>query len=158
MSRKNRPAIQFDDGGLGCPQCRVRLAPGRSNVFVDGLNIGAYDSIRCEFCGFFLLAAKGFDDTKPAIRRYGLVVADDHIVAEQKPMLEGKSEVQLSTYKGTSASSNDHAILFDEQNTREMVSNTGSESTHGVPSAKPVAATAQHSTSAKRVTVHLTKP
>lgn len=92
------------------------------------------------------------------MRRYGLVVADDHIVAEQKPILERKYEVQLSSYKGTSAISNDHAILFDEQNTREMASNTGSEPTRGVPSAKPVAATAQHSTSAKRVAVHLTKP
>ena len=155
MSQKDRPAIQFDDDGLGCPQCRVRLASGKSNVFVDDINIGAYDSIRCEFCGFFLLTAKGFDDTKRAIHRYGLVVADDHIVAEQKPILEGKSEVQLSTYKGTNARSNDHVILSDEQSRYDLVLGTRSESAYGMPSAEPIAATIPNLVFAKRAIVQM---
>lgn len=100
MKRNDEPAIQLEDGSLGCPQCRVRLTSGKSCVFVDGLNIGAYESIRCEFCGFFLLTAEGFDNTKPAIDAYGLVVPDEHIVVKQEPVLKGQSTDSISTHEG----------------------------------------------------------
>ena len=52
---------------LGCPGCRVELTSRESKVSVDGTAIGMFDSMACEFCGFFLLTEKGFDESAKVV-------------------------------------------------------------------------------------------
>lgn len=64
--------IQLESDALGCPRCMVKLSNSKSKVFVDGIDIGSFDSIACKFCSFFLLTEKGFDESAKAIVSFGL--------------------------------------------------------------------------------------
>lgn len=64
--------IQLTNDALGCPRCRVELTNRKSRVFIDGTTIGMFDSLACEFCGFFLLTEKGFDESAKIIKLFGL--------------------------------------------------------------------------------------
>lgn len=68
--------IQLENNALGCPRCRVELSSNKSRVFVDRIYIGAFDSLACGFCGFFLLTEKGFDESAKEVKRFGLDAPD----------------------------------------------------------------------------------
>lgn len=75
--------IQFADDSLGCPWCRIKLTNHKSRMFIDGTDIGMFDSLACEFCGFFLLTEKGFDESAKAIKLSGLVIPKQVSLSEQ---------------------------------------------------------------------------
>ena len=68
----NELPTQLENDALGCPRCIVELVNGKSKVFVDRTSIGAFDSLSCVFCGFFLLTAKGFDESAKVIKQFAL--------------------------------------------------------------------------------------
>lgn len=64
----------FADRKTTCPQCRVPLEPGMSRVAICGTSVGAHGSLRCDFCGFFLLTAAGLGGALVAAREVGIAV------------------------------------------------------------------------------------
>ena len=62
-------------GRTTCPQCRVPLERGPSRVAVDGTCVGSHDSVRCDFCGFFLLTESGFEGMLAAAIELGVAAS-----------------------------------------------------------------------------------
>lgn len=74
--------IQLENDALGCPRCKVELISRKSRVLVDRIDIGSFDSRSCEFCGFYLLTTKGFDESAKVIKRFGLDVQQQNPIRE----------------------------------------------------------------------------
>lgn len=92
--------IQLKNDALGCPRCHVELTNRKSRVFVEGIAIGMFDSTACEFCGFFLLTEKGFDESAKVIKLFGLdrVKQDVEFVHSREPdktQMESDSTIVL---------------------------------------------------------------
>ena len=62
--------IELAPGKLGCPDCKHPLVPGLTPFYYRGHNLGAFDGIVCEMCGFGLLTEKGYEDTGRAIEAW----------------------------------------------------------------------------------------
>lgn len=59
--------VELEPGKLGCPDCKYPLVPGLTPFYYKGHNLGAFDGIVCEMCGYSLLTEKGYDDKGMAI-------------------------------------------------------------------------------------------
>ncbi len=64
--------IQLSNDELGCPRCKVELIEGKSPFYFQKVKVGSFDSLRCEFCGFFILTETGFKESSKAITKFGL--------------------------------------------------------------------------------------
>jgi len=65
--------IQLSNDELGCPRCKTQLVEGRSPFYFQRVKVGSFDSLRCEFCGFFVLTKTGFRESSKAIIKLGIV-------------------------------------------------------------------------------------
>ena len=65
--------IQLSNDELGCPRCKTQLLEGRSPFYFQRVKVGSFDSLRCEFCGFFVLTETGFRKSSEAIIKLGIV-------------------------------------------------------------------------------------
>jgi len=65
----NEDPVQFDNGELGCPGCKAPLTEGKSPFHYRGIMLGSFDSLRCDFCGYFVLTESGFVESSKAITR-----------------------------------------------------------------------------------------
>ena len=70
--------IQLENDELGCPRCKVELVEGKSSVYFQKVKVGSFDSMRCEFCGFFILTDTGFRESTKAITKLGLIEGEDY--------------------------------------------------------------------------------
>jgi len=68
----NEDPIQFDNDELGCPGCKAPLTEGKSPFHYRGIMLGSFDSLRCDFCGYFVLTESGFIESTKAITQQGL--------------------------------------------------------------------------------------
>lgn len=62
--------VELAPGKLGCPDCKYPLVPGLTPFYYKGHNLGAFDGIVCEMCGYGLLTEKGYEDTGKAIEMW----------------------------------------------------------------------------------------
>lgn len=85
--------IQLTNDALGCPHCRVELTNRKSRVFVESVTIGMFDSMACEFCGFFLLTEKGFDESAKVITLLGLDRLEQDIISPHYKELDQAQNV-----------------------------------------------------------------
>ena len=85
--------IQLTNDALGCPHCHVELTNRKSRVFIDGRTIGMFDSIACEFCGFFLLTEEGFDESAKVIRLFGLNRLEQDVVFDYNSEQDAEQQV-----------------------------------------------------------------
>ena len=65
--------IQLSNEELGCPRCKIQLVEGRSQFYFQHVKAGSFDSLRCDFCGFFVLTETGFRESTRAITKLGLI-------------------------------------------------------------------------------------
>lgn len=68
----NEDPIQFDNDELGCPRCKTPLTEGKSPFYHHEIKVGSFDSLRCDFCGYFVLTESGFRESTKAIIQHGL--------------------------------------------------------------------------------------
>jgi len=68
----NEDPIQFDNDELGCPRCKTPLTEGKSPFYHHEIKVGSFDSLRCDFCGYFVLTERGFRESTKAIIQHGL--------------------------------------------------------------------------------------
>ena len=64
--------IQLENDEFGCPRCKVQLIESKSSFYFQRVKAGSFDSLRCEFCGFFVLTENGFKESTKAIYKLGL--------------------------------------------------------------------------------------
>ena len=71
--------IQLANDELGCPRCKTPLVEGKSPFYFQKVKVGSFDSLRCDFCGFFILTEIGFRESSKSITKLGLVepIGDD---------------------------------------------------------------------------------
>ena len=93
----NELPTQLENDALGCPRCIVELVNGKSRVFVDRTNIGAFDSLSCVFCGFFLLTAKGFDESAKVIKQFALDTATQNNASENQQIENSGPEMIIKS-------------------------------------------------------------
>lgn len=62
--------VELAPGKLGCPDCKYPLVPGLTPYYYKGHNLGAFDGLVCEMCGFGLLTERGYEDTGKAIETW----------------------------------------------------------------------------------------
>jgi len=64
--------IRFDSDELGCPHCKSPLSEGKPPFYYREVLAGSFDSLRCDFCGCFVLTESGFMESTKAITQQGL--------------------------------------------------------------------------------------
>lgn len=65
--------VQLSNEELGCPRCNTELVDGKSPLYFQKVKVGSFDSLRCEFCGYFILSEEGFRESSKKIAEMGLV-------------------------------------------------------------------------------------
>ena len=64
--------IQLSNDELGCPRCKTELVKGKSPFYFQKVKVGSFDSLRCEFCGYFILSEEGFRESTKKMKSLGL--------------------------------------------------------------------------------------
>lgn len=72
MNIMEEDPIQLTNDELGCPRCKIQLVEGKSSYYFQRVKVGSFESLRCEFCGYFILTENGFKESTKAIARFGL--------------------------------------------------------------------------------------
>lgn len=80
--------IRFPSGDLGCPYCKAQLVSGKSPYHFEGIRVGAFDSMRCQFCGFYVLSEAGHTDSVNALIELGLVSAEEDTAEITVPVFD----------------------------------------------------------------------
>ncbi len=65
--------IQLPNDEFGCPRCKTELNEGKSPYYFQSVKVGSFDSLRCEFCGYFILSEEGFRESTKRIKSLGLI-------------------------------------------------------------------------------------
>ncbi len=73
--------IQLDNDELACPNCISALIEGKSAFYFKKYKVGVFDSLKCEFCGYYVLTEKGFIESSKKMKDLALTERD--IVEEE---------------------------------------------------------------------------
>lgn len=80
--------VRLPNGDLGCPHCRTRLVNGRSPYHCKGVRVGAFDSARCQFCGFYVLSDEGRIKSVDALIELGLISLEEDTTETVTPVFD----------------------------------------------------------------------
>ena len=80
--------IRLPNGDLGCPYCKTQLVSGKSPYHFEGIRVGAFDSMRCQFCGFYVLSEEGRTDSVNALIELGLISGEEDTAEITVPVFD----------------------------------------------------------------------
>lgn len=80
--------VQLPNGDLGCPYCKTQLVNGKSPYYCKGVRVGAFDSVRCQFCGFYVLSDEGRMKSLDALIELGLISVEEDTTETVTPVFD----------------------------------------------------------------------